>query len=98
MKRWRRVVGTMMATCMTAAMFGAIPASAAEYDAMNPPIAEVEQGKLRGYMDEETYAFLGVPYATVPERFAMPEEVEPWEGVRDAQDMDLFARFRFRTQ
>lgn len=85
MKRWRRVVGTMMATCMTAAMFGAIPASAAEYDAMNPPIAEVEQGKLRGYMDEETYAFLGVPYATVPERFAMPEEVEPWEGVRDAQ-------------
>ena len=54
------------------------------YDAMNPPIVEVAGGKLRGFMDDGTYSFLGIRYATA-ERFKMPQKVEPWDGVKDAQ-------------
>jgi para-nitrobenzyl esterase len=54
------------------------------FDAMNPPIVEVADGQLLGYMDEGTFAFLGIQYATA-NRFEMPQEVEPWEGVKSAQ-------------
>lgn len=59
-------------------------ASTAGYSAMNPPVVEVEQGQLRGFVEDGTFAFLGAPYATA-ERFMMPQAVAPWEGVRDAQ-------------
>lgn len=85
MKRSKRMLGTLTAATMAMSVFGAVPVSAAEASLLNPPIVEVEQGLLRGYMDESTYAFLGVPYASVPERFVMPEKAESWEGVRDAQ-------------
>ncbi|MCI7812814.1 MAG: carboxylesterase family protein [Lachnospiraceae bacterium] len=85
MNRSRKLLGTLTAAAMTMSAFAGMSVSAAEYDMMNPPIVEVEQGQLRGYMDEGTYAFLGVPYASVSERFAMPEKPESWEGVRDAQ-------------
>ena len=48
------------------------------------PVVQIKSGAIRGYMDDNTYAFLGVPYATA-ERFAFPQEVEPWEGVRNTQ-------------
>ena len=78
----KRILGAVLAANMLAASFGGGQVLAA--DMMNPPTAEVEQGTLRGFMDEDIYTFLGVPYATA-ERFGMPHEVEPWEGVRDAQ-------------
>ena len=56
----------------------------AEYNAMNPPVVEVEEGKLRGFMNEDTFSFLGIQYATA-ERFEQPQPVEPWEGIKDAQ-------------
>lgn len=84
MKNWKKFLGVIATSGILGTAFSGI-AYAAEYDAMNPPIAQVEQGLLRGYMDDGTYVFAGVPYATVPERFAMPEKMEKWEGVRDAQ-------------
>ena len=49
------------------------------------PTTTVAQGELRGFMDGDVYTFLGVPYAYVPERFALPEDPQPWEGVRNVQ-------------
>ncbi len=88
MKKSKKFIALLSTVTLAAALL-VTPAAAAEEteeapSLMNPPVVEVEQGSLRGYMDGETYAFLGVPYAT-SERFGMPEEVEPWEGVRDAQ-------------
>ena len=46
-----------------------MPAAAdfAEADAkpslLNPPIVQVKGGKLRGYMNEDIYAFVGIKYA-----------------------------------
>lgn len=61
--------------------------SAAEnivYDSMNPPIVEIESGKLRGFMNENTYSFLGIQYAQA-ERFGQPQPVEAWDGIKNAQ-------------
>lgn len=83
MKKWKKIAGTLATVSVLASSLGALSVGAA--DLMNPPTTEVAQGQLRGFMDEETYVFLGVPYANVPERFALPEDPESWEGVRDAQ-------------
>ncbi len=86
MKKKKKFAALLSFALIAAAMLS-VSAAAADEDApslMNPPIVDVEQGSLRGYMDDSTYAFLGIPYAT-SERFGMPEAVEPWEGVRDAQ-------------
>ena len=50
----------------------------------DPPVVEVEGGKLRGFRDGKTTVFLGVPYAEA-ERFELPKPVKPWEGVLSAQ-------------
>ena len=47
----------------------------------------VQAGRLRGRIVEGRPTFLGVPYAAPPvgeRRFAAPQPVEPWQGVRDA--------------
>lgn len=58
--------------------------AAGEYSANNPPIVTTEKGQLEGFMDDDTFTFLGVPYATA-ERFQAPQEVEAWDGVKMAQ-------------
>ncbi|MBQ6678785.1 MAG: carboxylesterase/lipase family protein [Lachnospiraceae bacterium] len=47
------------------------------------PVVETRTGKLRGYYFDGVYNFFGVRYATA-KRFEMPEEVKPWEGIKDA--------------
>ena len=47
------------------------------------PVIETRQGKLRGVTYGGVNIFMGVEYARA-KRFHMPEEVEPWEGIRDA--------------
>ena len=47
------------------------------------PVVRIKAGKLRGYQSGGTYIFKGIPYATA-KRFHMPEELEPWEGVKTA--------------
>ncbi len=51
---------------------------------LNPPVVEVEGGKLRGFRDDKTTVFLGIPYAEA-ERFELPKPVKPWDGVKSAQ-------------
>ena len=82
MKMKRKMAAALSAVVAVSA-FSMIPAFAA--DMMNPPVVEVEQGQLRGVMDGDVYSFLGVPYAYVPERFALPQDPESWEGIRNAQ-------------
>lgn len=50
----------------------------------NAPVVEVESGSLMGFMEDDTYCFRGIPYATA-ERFEQPQKVEPWEGIKSAQ-------------
>ena len=47
------------------------------------PIVETRQGKLRGVTYGNVNIFMGIPYAHA-KRFQMPEEIEPWEGVKNA--------------
>jgi para-nitrobenzyl esterase len=51
---------------------------------LDPPVVQVQAGKLRGFRDGKTTVFLGVPYAEA-ERFELPQPVKPWEGIRSAQ-------------
>lgn len=79
----KRFIAAAVSAAVCVSALSSIPVFAA--DLLNPPIVEVEQGQLLGIMDGEVYAFLGVPYAYVPERFALPEDPQPWEGIRAAQ-------------
>lgn len=50
-------------------------------------IVSTVYGKLRGSISDGIARFLGVPYAAPPfgpHRFAAPQPVPPWDGVRDA--------------
>lgn len=47
------------------------------------PVVATKYGRLRGFRWGETYHFYGIKYAKA-KRWRMPEEVEPWEGVKDA--------------
>ena len=46
-------------------------------------VVQTESGKLRGYIDGDTFTFLGVPYA-VAGRYCEPQKVPAWEGVKNA--------------
>jgi para-nitrobenzyl esterase len=64
----------------------AIEANAGECE-QSGTTACVASGKLQGTLVGTTREFLGIPYATPPVgelRFAPPEPVEPWTGVRQA--------------
>ena len=47
------------------------------------PVAETTKGKVRGLKIDSTYIFRGIKYANA-KRFHFPEEVEPWEGIKEA--------------
>ena len=49
------------------------------------PLAKTDKGTIRGYMLNEMFHFLGIPYAQAG-RFLPPEPVTPWEGILDTQD------------
>ena len=51
---------------------------------LNPPVIAVKGGKLRGLREGKTLSFLGVRYAEA-ERFGQPKEVQPWDGIKNAQ-------------
>ncbi len=51
---------------------------------LDPPVVQVQGGKLRGFRDGTTTVFLGIPYAEA-ERFEQPKPVQPWEGIKSAQ-------------
>lgn len=45
---------------------------------------EVTGGTVRGATEGDLSVFRGIPYAAPPRRFAAPEPVRPWSGVREA--------------
>ncbi|MCW2915307.1 MAG: putative carboxylesterase [Actinomycetia bacterium] len=50
-------------------------------------IVGISHGKVRGSVRDGVAAFLGIPYAEPPfgaHRFAAPQPVQPWDGIRDA--------------
>lgn len=47
------------------------------------PIVHTDKGALRGYLFNGIYQFRGVDYAKA-KRFGLPEEIDAFEGVRDA--------------
>ena len=47
------------------------------------PVVETKQGKLRGVTYGDVNIFMGIPYAHA-KRFHMPQEIEPWEGIKNA--------------
>ena len=49
----------------------------------NGPIVTTKAGKIRGYLWNTTYTFQGIKYANA-KRFQMPEEIQPWDGIKDA--------------
>lgn len=51
------------------------------------PVATTASGAVRGFAEEGSAVFLGLPYARPPlgeNRFAAPAPVKPWDGERDA--------------
>lgn len=49
------------------------------------PVVKTDAGKLRGYLYNDIFHFLGIKYADA-ERFQQPKPVKPWDGIRDAHD------------
>ena len=47
------------------------------------PVVETKWGKLKGFVLDGVFTFHGIQYAKA-RRFHMPEELEPWEGVKEA--------------
>lgn len=47
------------------------------------PVVETTKGKIRGFFWDGTYTFHGIKYAQ-GKRFQKPQEVEPWDGIKDA--------------
>ena len=43
-------------------------------------VVDTAYGKVRGFIDEGTYTFRGIPYAKA-ERFQMPEAPDAWDDV-----------------
>lgn len=50
----------------------------------NLTIVETKSGKLQGLINDNIFAYLGVPYAEATERFVPAKKVKPWSGVRKA--------------
>ena len=53
------------------------------------PVAATTAGRVRGTAEDDTVAFLGIPYARAPfgiRRFGLPVPEPAWNGVRDAID------------
>ncbi|MBN1605105.1 MAG: carboxylesterase family protein [Polyangiaceae bacterium] len=56
------------------------------------PVVKIDAGKLKGMIVGETAEFLGIPYARPPVgelRFAPPQPVDRWKGIRDATAFGL---------
>ena len=52
------------------------------YSDFHGPVVETDKGKVRGYFEKGVYKFRGIKYANA-KRYCSPEEVEPWDGVKD---------------
>ncbi len=78
----RRLVWIMLSAALAAT--SAVSVMAAETGSVivskTEGVADTVYGKVRGFIDEGTYTFRGIPYAKA-ERFQMPEAPDAWEDV-----------------
>ncbi|NAS12225.1 carboxylesterase/lipase family protein [Poritiphilus flavus] len=49
----------------------------------NVAVTDTEAGKVRGYIEDNTYIYKGIPYAQA-ERFMPPKKTDSWEGIRSS--------------
>lgn len=49
----------------------------------NVAVTQTESGKVRGYIEDDTYTYKGIPYAQA-QRFMPPQKAASWEGVRSS--------------
>ena len=54
------------------------------------PVVETQWGKVKGFLLDGTFTFQGIQYAKA-QRFHMPEDLEPWEGVKEATNYGCIA-------
>ena len=47
------------------------------------PVTDTKYGKVRGIEKDDAFIFRGIKYADA-QRFQMPKEVQPWDGIKDA--------------
>ena len=58
-------------------------------DTLEPNQVKIEDGILQGYQEDSLRIFKGIPFAKPPVgelRWQPPQEVDPWEGVKDATE------------
>ena len=78
----------MITLCGLLMAAGSVLAQEAETDPLvltdeEAAVVQTTGGQVSGTLEDNVYTFLGVPYATAPERFAAPEEAS-WDGVLEA--------------
>ena len=66
---------TLLTLCVLAALAACAPKTPAD-----PLTVRTQAGLVHGFMDEDIYAFTGIPYCKA-ERFQAPQKPDPWEGV-----------------
>jgi len=57
-------------------------------------VVNTSSGKLKGQYEDSLYVFRGIPYATAPigpRQWLPPEPLEPWQGVRSANNFGATA-------
>jgi len=57
------------------------------------PVVEIEQGAVRGVVEDGIVSFKGIPYAAPPVgelRWRPPQPARGWDGVREADDFGAF--------
>lgn len=55
---------------------------------MQEKIIQTQSGRIRGYLRNGMWEFLGIPYASPPVgqlRFKRAQAIKPWDGVFDAK-------------
>ena len=72
----------MLAMMLTSVAYGIVE---------NPYMVNTQSGWVKGFNQNETVAFLGIPYAKV-ERFKPPMPVDKWDGVRECDHWGPQAR------
>ncbi len=91
MKLWKKIlIGVLVLVAIIGVvaffvirnMFSQTPIASAT--ASNQAVVTTTHGDLRGSYENGVYQFLGVQYADAKERFALAEDVENWDGVKDA--------------
>jgi para-nitrobenzyl esterase len=81
--RYRRIVFFMAGLLIFAGCAGVQTSGKTVFD----PTVKTAYGQLKGYVDQETIIWKGIPFASAPVgslRWAPPKDPVPWEGIREA--------------